>query len=296
MVDIKTEVERLNGHEFEPISFSYNERDVCLYALGVGAPANWLDQDELQFVYELSGWGFKVLPTFAVLYPSKMIEVFIRGSIGELHFNPMMLVHGEQYLEIKRTIPASAHITCYPKISAIYDKGSGMVIITDTVCQDENGLEIAFNQSSLFIRGMGGFGGDRGPSGEINIPPDRPPDATVEHSTLPQQALLYRLSGDINPLHADPTMSTIGGFNKPILHGLCTFGFAGRALLKTFCNNDPSKFKSIQVRFSRHVFPGETLITEMWQISNTRIIFRTKVAERAEYVLTQAAMETNHTE
>jgi 3-hydroxyacyl-CoA dehydrogenase/3a,7a,12a-trihydroxy-5b-cholest-24-enoyl-CoA hydratase len=293
MIDTKFEIERLVGHEFEPLAFNYNQRDVCLYALGVGAPANWLDQNELQFVYELSGQGFKVLPTFAVLYPSRMIDVLISGSINGLRFNPMMIVHGEQYLELKRPVPVSAHITCYPKISAIYDKGSGLVLVTDTACYDETGQEIAFNQSSMFIRGMGGYGGERGPSGEIYVPPDRPPDAIQEQLTLPQQALLYRLSGDINPLHADPAMAAIGNFDKPILHGLCTFGFAGRAILKQFCKNDPSRFKSIKVRFSHYVFPGETLITEMWKVSDTKVVFRTKVAERSEYVLTQAAVELN---
>lgn len=293
MADIKFVSERLVGHEFEPIRFEYNERDVCLYALGVGAPTDSLDTDELQFVYELNGRGFKALPTFAVLYPSKMIDVLVGGSIGGLRFNPMMIVHGEQYLEIKRTIPTSAGVTCYPKISAIYDKGSGMVMIIDTVCRGEDGLDIALNQSTMFIRGMGGFGGERGPSSDFNIPPDRSPDATVEQFTLPQQALFYRLSGDINPLHVDPAMAAIGGFDRPILHGLCAFGFAGRAILKAFCNNDPSLFKSIKVRFSKHIFPGETLINEMWKVSSTKIIFRTKVAERSEYVLTQAAVELN---
>lgn len=284
-------IEELIGYEFPPITFSYAERDVCLYALGVGAPNDWRDQAELQFTYELSTLGFKALPTFGVLYPSKMIEMLVGGKIGNIEFNPMMLVHGEQYLEIKQQIPTSGVITSYAKVAHIYDKGSGMVIVTDTSCKDNSGNEIVFNQSSMFIRGMGGFGGERGSSGEINIPPDREPDAVHVQQTLPQQALLYRLSGDTNPLHADPMMAAIGGFDRPILHGLCTFGFAGRAVLNHFCDNDPNKFSSIKVRFSKHVFPGETLITEMWKVTETQIIFRTKVAERGEYVLTQAAVE-----
>lgn len=293
MAVVKETAEQLIGHEFEPLTFRYTERDACLYALGVGAPSNPLDQDELQFVYELSGKGFKVLPTFAVLYPSKMIDVLVSGKIGAVEFNPMMLVHGEQYLEIKKPIPSAANITCYPKISQVYDKGSGMLVITDTMCHDESGEEISFSQSSMFIRGIGGYGGERGPSSDINVAPDRAPDAVQSEKTLPQQALIYRLSGDINPLHADPAMAAMGGFDKPILHGLCSFGFAGRAALKHFCNNDPAQFKSIKVRFSKHVFPGETLVTEMWKVSDTKIVFRCKVAERNEVVLSNAAVELN---
>ena len=285
------DVSRIVGHQFPPLTCTYTERDVCLYALGVGAPSDPLDQNELQFVYELSTLGFKALPTFAVLYPSKLIDYLIAGDIAGLKFNPMMVVHGEQYLEIKQPVPTAATITCHPRISAVYDKGSGALVITDTPCYDERGAEVAFNQSSMFIRGIGGFGGQRGPSGEINVPPDRPPDAVERQKTLDTQALLYRLSGDINPLHADPQMAAIGGFDGPILHGLCTFGFAGRAVLKRFCANDPARFKSIKVRFSRHVFHGETLITEMWQESDTRIVFRCQVAERGEYVLTHAVAD-----
>ncbi len=293
MTDMKSVVDRVVGHEFAPLEFSYTERDVCLYALGVGAPADQLDQKELQFVYELSGQGFKALPTFAVLYPGKMIDVLMTGNIGGIEFNPMMLVHGEQYLEIRKPVPPAAHITCYPKVSGVYDKGSGLLVVTDTLCKDENGDEIAFNQSSMFIRGLGGFGGERGSSGDANVPPDREPDVIHRQQTLPQQALIYRLSGDINPLHADPAMAAVGGFDRPILHGLCTFGFAGRAVLKHFCANDPSKFKSIKVRFSKHVFPGETLLTEMWKVSDNKIIFRCKVEERGEIVLSGAAVELN---
>lgn len=292
MTENNFDVTRIIGHTFNPFTFNYTERDVALYALAVGAPANALDQTELQFVYELSSLGFKALPTFAVLYPTHMIDTILSGKLGGVEFNPMMLVHGEQYLEVKSMIPTSGVITCRPRISQVYDKGSGMLVVTDTPCYDESGAEIAFNQSSMFIRGLGGFGGDRGPSAPAEAIPDRAPDAVHREPTSATQALLYRLCGDRNPLHADPQMAAIGNFDRPILHGLCTFGFAGRAALKHFCDNDPSRFKSIKVRFAKHVFPGETLITQMWREGN-RVLFRTSTAERGEVVLSHASIELN---
>ena len=190
-------------------------------------------------------------------------------------------------------LSTTATITNHSKITAVYDKGKGATIISDVHCVDEHGEEVAFNQSPIFIRGLGGFGGERGPStGSINLPPDRTPDAVISQPTRPDQALLYRLSsGDPNPLHADPQMAACGGFDRPILHGLCTVGFAGRAVLKQFAGNDPARFKSIKVRFSKHVFPGETIVTEMWRESEKRIVFQSKVAERDEVVLSNAVVE-----
>lgn len=287
------DVQETLGIELPALSYTYTTRDVCLYALGVGAPENWLDPKELQFVYELSTEDFKVLPSFAAIYSSGMIDVLLTGKIGKIEFSPMMLVHGEQYLEIRKTLPTSGTISCHPKISAIYDKGSGLVVVTDVSCRNEQDEEVAFTQGSMFIRGIGGYGGDRGPSGDINNPPDRAPDKIQEQKTLDIQALIYRLSGDINPLHADPSMAALGGFDRPILHGLSTFGFAVRAVLKHFCNNDPAKFKSVRARFSKHVFPGETLVTEMWQVSDNEVIFRTKAKERDMVVLSNALATLN---
>lgn len=284
------QVQKTIGQQMPPYRYTYTTRDVCLYALGVGAPADWLDQKELQFVYELSSEGFKVLPSFPVIFTSGMIQEIISGKIGEISFNPMMLVHGEQSLEIKKPLPIATTITSTPTISNIYDKGSGMLIVTEVACRDESGDEVATARSSMFIRGLGGFGGDRGPSGETNVPPERAPDAVQEERTLEKQALIYRLSGDINPLHADPAMAAVGGFDRPILHGLSSFGFAVRAVLKHFCDNDPARFRAVSVRFSKHVFPGETLITEMWQTAADEVIFRTRVKERDAVALSHAAV------
>ncbi|MFO7663584.1 MAG: MaoC/PaaZ C-terminal domain-containing protein [Chloroflexota bacterium] len=272
------------GYEFEPAIIAYNERDLSLYALSIGAATDPLDSQELPYVYELSPDGLRPLPTFAVTFPFSLLWQVT--AVPGLKFNPALLLHGEQYLEMKRPLPLSATVTNKARIAQIYDKGSGALVLLNVDSLDENGEAIAFNQVSLFIRGLGGFGGERGPSTAGNALPSRPPDTVAREKTNPNQALLYRLSsGDRNPLHADPAFAAAGGFERPILHGLCTFGYAGRAVLRYFAGNDPDRIKSIKARFARHVFPGETLVTEMWSEPNGRIPFQTRVVERDEIVL-----------
>ncbi len=275
---------KLVGKELSSLEYTYNNKDIILYALGVGAGAK---EDELKFVYESD---LQALPTYGVIPPFGALFSIV-GMEG-MDFNLAMLLHGEQYLELYRPIPVEGKLISYPKISAIYDKVKGAVVEIEVVTRDSKGEAIFKNLFSTFIRGEGGFGGERGPEPGFE-PPDRSPDKIVEMPTLPQQALLYRLSGDMNPLHADPGFATMGGFEKPILHGLCTFGFAGRAVLQEHCSNDPAKFKAIKVRFSRHVYPGETIVTEMWQEKDDQIIIRSKTAERDEYCLTNAAVWLN---
>jgi len=294
--------------DLPPVQNSYDERDLALYALGVGAAENPLDPKELNLVYEMSGDGFYALPTYAVVPPLKtMLEQYKTGKkIPGLNYGFERLLHGEQYTEVKRPLPPHAKLTHKAKIKDIYDKGKNAVVITAVTTTDEDGNELAYNEFSSFIRGAGGWGGDRGPSSELNVPPDRKPDAVIEEKTHPNQALLYRLTGDINPLHADPSFATSFGFDKPILHGLCTFGFAARAVINAFSKGDPRFFKSIKVRFADSVFPGETLVTEMWRVPQARaagessdpnknagdtIVFRTKVKERDKVVLSNAAIE-----
>jgi 3-hydroxyacyl-CoA dehydrogenase/3a,7a,12a-trihydroxy-5b-cholest-24-enoyl-CoA hydratase len=209
---------------------------------------------------------------------------------GAMDVNPAMVLHGEQRIELHGLIPTQGTIRTTPTIKAIYDKVKGAVVVVETESVDEKGRLLFRNTSSIFARGEGGFGGDRGPTGPRNVPPNRPPDRSISMKTLPQQALLYRLSGDMNPLHADPDFAKMGGYDRPILHGLCTFGHAGRAVLQAFCGNDPARMKSFEVRFSGVVFPGETITTDMWQVAPGKIVLTAKT-ERGEAVLSSAAAE-----
>ena len=208
------------------------------------------------------------------------------------------ILHGEQYTEIVRPLPLKQKLTHKAKIKEIWDKGSeggkkgGAVIVTSIDTFDEDGNLLVKNEISTFAKGCGGWGGDRGPDDKnVNVAPDRAPDKTVEQQIHKNQALLYRLSGDWNPLHADPGFAQAFGFPRPILHGLCTFGYVGRHVIKAFCGGDPRKFKSIKTRFAESVFPGETLQTEMWKVSDTRVLFRCKVVERNVTVITGGAVE-----
>ncbi len=266
------------GKKLGSVTHSYEERDVMLYALGVGCGT-----DDLRFTYERD---LKVLPTFAVI-PSFPAMLNLGGAMD---VNPAMVLHGEQAIELLGEIPTSGTLTTTPTIKAIYDKVKGAVVVVGTESVDPKGRVLFRSTSSIFARGEGGFGGDRGPSGARNVPADRKPDESIAMKTLPQQALIYRLSGDMNPLHADPDFAKLGGFDRPILHGLCTYGYAGRAVLKAYCNDDPARMKSFEVRFSGVVYPGETITTDMWQIAPGKIVLTART-ERGEAVLSGGAAE-----
>ncbi|MEZ4451530.1 MAG: SDR family NAD(P)-dependent oxidoreductase [Nannocystaceae bacterium] len=281
------------GHEGAPIRSEYTQHDLALYALGVGATAaDPLDPVELRYVYEMHQDGFVPLPTYGVIPGiNAVLDEAKKGSLAPgLNFGLDRLLHGEQYTELRRPLPPAAKLTHRVKVKDIFDKGKHATVVFAISTTDESGEELVYNELTALIRGAGGWGGDRGPQGEQNVPPEREPDATVEEVISPNQALLYRLSGDWNPLHADPNFARAFGFDRPILHGLCTFGYAGRAILREL-NDDPRKFKSIKVRFAESVFPGETLVTEMWVESPTRVIFRAKVKGRDKVVISHAAVE-----
>eukprot|EP01102_Stenamoeba_stenopodia_P006485 TRINITY_DN1778_c0_g1_i7.p1 TRINITY_DN1778_c0_g1~~TRINITY_DN1778_c0_g1_i7.p1 ORF type:complete len:310 (-),score=58.91 TRINITY_DN1778_c0_g1_i7:45-932(-) len=282
-------VAKVLATQFEPVPVSYTRRDLILYALGVGA-------SELKFTYE-NDEAFSALPTYPVVLGMKgtTSDVVPFGSgyqaIEEFPIDPAMILHGEQSLELLAgALPLEGRFTNKSKIIGLYDKGKGAVMVTETLTYDERDTPLVRAVSSIFVRGAGGFGGDRGPSGVANQPPNRAPDAVVTEKTTDNQALLYRLSGDYNPLHIDPEMATMVGFKKPILHGLCTFGFAARAVLKQYLNNNTKLFKAISVRFANPVYPGETLATEMWKEGN-KIIFQVKVVERNVVVVSNGCVD-----
>ncbi|EYF08740.1 peroxisomal multifunctional enzyme type 2 [Chondromyces apiculatus] len=280
------------GYEYPSLTSSYDERDLSLYALGVGAAADPLDDKDLRYVYELHRDGFLALPTFGVIPAmGALVEQYKQGTKAPgLNYGFERILHGEQYTEIRRPLPPHAKLTHRMRVKEIFDKGKNAVVITEVRSTDETGEELLYNEYASVVRGAGGWGGGRGPSAEVNTPPERAPDATITEKIGPNQALLYRLSGDVNPLHADPSFAENFGFPRPILHGLCTFGYAARHVLRAL-DIDPRLFKSIKVRFSDSVFPGETLITEMWKESATKVVFRAKVQERDKVVLSAAAIE-----
>lgn len=293
--------EAVLAHRMPEGTCSYTERDIVLYALGVGAcGVDPCDSAELAYVYNEEGQdAVKVLPTFAVLFSHRMIENL--GTIPGLNFLPSMLLHGEQYLEIYKSLPTSGQVTYQPRVSQLQDKEKAALLEIENICRDsQSGEVLCMSRFTFFLRGAGGFSKagsqlysyeKRSPSitplTKLPVLPPKSASVTVhEDRTLVNQALLYRLSGDYNPLHSDPEVAKIAGYPKPILHGLCSLGFAVRAVIRHFCQGEPSLVQSVQGRFMLHVYPGETLITEMWRDEHTkRIFFLCSVKERSRPVL-----------
>ena len=288
------DVDEALGYELPEQHNSYDERDLTIYALGVGGGKHSTDDKELRFLYENNASGFYALPTFAVVPALKVIfKLAAEGKTAPgLRYGFDRVLHGEQYTEVVRPWPSKAKLSHRARISDIFDKGKNAVVVTHIDTYDvDSGELLAKNDLTTFVRGAGGWGGDRGPSSDINLPPERPADFVITDKIGDEQALVYRLSGDWNPLHVDPTFATAFGFQKPILHGLCTFGYLGRHVVTQICGGDPRYFKSIKVRFADVVFPGETLKIELWKESDTRVIARVIVVERNKVVISNAAVE-----
>ena len=248
-----------------PVSRSWTSKDALLYAVGIGAGTN-----ELAFTTEnTANVVQRVLPTFAVIVGGGGTPMNKAGT-----FNPALMVHGEQGFELFDEIPPDGEIVSSGRIAGIWDKGAAAVLEFESESTlKSTGKPLLKTRSMLFCRGEGGWGGERGPSVKLDFP-DAEPTHQVTYATREDQALTYRLSGDRNPLHSDPAFAARGGFDKPILHGLCTYGFTGRALLHSLCDGDPSRFRSMNARFSKPVIPGDTLTVSMWADSG-KALFRT---------------------
>ncbi|KAL2346201.1 hypothetical protein Fmac_000201 [Flemingia macrophylla] len=282
------------SYKFPDTTYSYTERDAALYALGVGVClSDAVDADELKYVYHENGQQFiKILPTFAAILPNK----FKPGAfdLPGLEYDPRLLLHGQQYIELYKPFPSSCHIHNKVSLAGLHDKGKAAILEIETKSYEkESGDLLCMNRSTVYLRGAGGFSKSSKPFSFTNYPvkqtsavkiPESKPFSVFEDRTQPSQALIYMLSGDYNPLHSDPMIAKVAGFSQPILHGLCTLGFAVRAIIKSICRGDPDLIKSIVGRFLLHVYPGETLVTEMW-LEGSRVIYRTKVKERNRAVL-----------
>ncbi len=259
----------------------YCARDTMLYALGVGLGADPLDGGQLPFVYERH---LQVLPTYALIlgYPGFWLKEPGTGV------DWVRVVHGEQGLRLHRPLPPEGEVIGRTRVTGIVDKGPGkgaLLYQERTVHDAASGQLLATLTSTTFCRGDGGFGGPAGPVKSARTLPERPPDACCDLATAANLALIYRLNGDYNPLHADPAVAAAAGYPRPILHGLCTLGVAGHALLRTLCGYDASRINALEARFSAPVLPGETLRTEMW-VEDGCVAFRARALERDVVVLT----------
>lgn len=258
------DVEKAVGAELPSQSFSWTDRDVILYHLGIGAGNPPTDENELRYTYE---GDLQVLASYATIPPfSTMMSV---GLVDGVDINLAQVLHGEQKVILHRPIPTEGKVDQSGRVMAVYDKGKGAVIVLEIASVDSKTGEPLFtNKSSIFVRGEGGFGGDSGPTSPSWVP-DRAPDQVVESVTLPQQALLYRMSsGDLNPLHVDPGFAMFAGYQRPILHGLCTYGIALKAVVDAALDHDPTQVASYSARFSGVVYPGETVVTRIWSGDN----------------------------
>jgi acyl dehydratase len=276
--------EKALAHEFPEGEGSYSKDDVILYHLGVGAGVPATDENELEYTYEKN---LKVLPSFVTVARSGA-GAAIFGVPG-LEFNPALMLHGEQDIEIHQPLPPEARIRGSARIADIYDKGKAALLVVEAAARDEQGAPLFTSRMSLFLRGEGGFGGPSGPP-VANAAPDREPDGVIESATLPQQGLIYRLSGDKNPLHCDPEFAARAGFDKPIIHGLCSYGIVCKAIVDGVLDGNATKVARYQARFRGVAYPGETYRTAYWREGN-KVLLEARIAERDDaLVISNAAV------
>ncbi len=256
----------------------YAERDVILYHLGIGAGA-----DDLDLVYERAHGGLTVCPTFAVV----TILDPLTSLLPRFNVPLRKILHGEQSIRLERPIPPRGAFLTTATVPAVYDKGKAALLVMETGTTDRNGTLLFRTRASIVCQGMGGFGGPPGPKAPPrDVPKDRAPDLEISGKTSASQAALYRLSGDLNPLHIDPGAASVAGFPRPILHGLCTFGFAGRAVLRGICRNQAGRLREFGVRFSAPVYPGDTITTRAWDMGGG--VWHLRVATELGDVLSNA--------
>ncbi len=287
MSNLVINYDKLKNWSFDPVEQTYTMKDCILYALGLGFGSSPMDEGDLHFTFEEE--GFSAVPTMAAVLGTP--GFWIRDP--ETGVDWKQVLHGEQSIELHKSLPAEATVIAQNSVQEIIDKGEGRgaLIYTKREISDKaSGDLLATCVSTTFARANGGFGGPPVEQPKPHALPDRGPDEVCNIATLPQAALIYRLSGDPNPLHASPTVAATAGFKGPILHGLCTLGVAGRAVLKTYCNNDPARFKSLRLRFSAPVYPGETVRTEMWK-NEKHVSFQSKIVERDTVVLNNGLVE-----
>ena len=270
----------LVGKESAPSTFTYVWKDVVLYALGIGAK-----KDEIDYLYE--GRGPKVIPSFAVVPMFQAMFELVAKTGGDI----ASVVHGAQRVRLKAVLPSEGTITTIATIRGIYDLRRLAVVLVDTETKDAAGNVLFDATSQIIFRGAGGFGGKTPPREErvAEIPKGQPADFRIEEATTPEQALLYRLSGDMNPLHADPAFAAAVGFAQgPLLHGLCTYGHMVRHVAKGACGGDATKVTGFEAKFSKPVWPGDTLVTEGWRVAPGKIALQVSVLGRPDNVITGA--------
>lgn len=280
--------DKIKNWPFPDVVQTYTEKDSILYALGVGYGYDPTDEAQLRFVYEKNLLAVPTLPV-VLGYPG----FWMKDSAAGIDW--VKIVHGEQALRLHRPIPAAGTVIGRTRVKAVIDKGrdkGALVIVERSVTDKASGALLATLEHSTFCRGDGGFGkSDAAPPPPPAVP-EGAPDASCDLPTLLQAALFYRLCADPNPLHAEPAVARAAGFPRPILHGLCTYGVAGHAILRTFCGYDPAKLTGLSLRFSAPVFPGETIRTEMWR-RDGRIVFRSRALERDVVVLNNGVATIN---